>query len=246
MDSKNIPKIMQQSNCCPEYHMVTKWPKNQNFIQCILFPQFCSPTIPKRGLHQLDCISFEQERVREISELLFSSHLTISDIQNPPLPLNVLLASLGVLGNGIPIPVCWKTCNTYAISRFLNQVILTELPMGKKETVRKVCNMADHKEFNLDKKLKCCVHSKSRLNKNDSLMHWMPEETRLFLLLMQLKNPQFWKSKLIHPSVVTTCTKLEFFYFFFTGDQSLQPGEERHKGREVQDYLGPGLSLYHE
>lgn len=121
---KTSPKVMQQSNCYPENFTTAKWPKNQNLTQCILFPRFCSPTIPKRGLHRLDCTSFEQkewEKFQSCSSLhaLYLRHPKSSPLKNPP------GFTWGFFGNGIPIPACWKTCNINAIGRFLNQVILT-------------------------------------------------------------------------------------------------------------------------
>lgn len=46
-------------------------------------------------------------------------------------------------GTGTPIPIYFKNYN-YGICAFLKQVILKELPMGKKKAVKKVCNMTDH------------------------------------------------------------------------------------------------------
>lgn len=135
-DSKNTPKIMQQRNCYAENLTVRKQLKNQSLIQCILIPQFCFPTFPREDGCQLNCISFEQERVRNFRPaLLFTPY--ISNMQNPPLLKRPPHSLFG--GMEFPFQFVEKTWTTYALGRFLNQVILTELPTGKWETIRKVC-----------------------------------------------------------------------------------------------------------
>lgn len=132
---RNIPKTLQcKDSANPS---TAKQVKNQNLVQGILQSQLPCPTIsqkrnPSIKLHH----SGTGEKL---------PHTYTSDIPNPPLLPNTIFSSINscFFFNEIPIPICWKACNT-CHTWFLNQVILTELPIGKRKAVREVCRLTDH------------------------------------------------------------------------------------------------------